>query len=78
MAKKVKGFPTLQRGSRYPWGEWLDGSVWMLTQGEDFSGTAEHFRAHVYSAAKVRGLAAKTSRTGDTLYIQAVPMKVTV
>jgi hypothetical protein len=35
MARKLDQFP-LSNAARYPWDEYLDGSVWELTRGEDF------------------------------------------
>ena len=36
MARKLDHFP-LSSASRYPWDEYLDGAIWELTRGEDFT-----------------------------------------
>ena len=35
MARKLDQFP-LSAAARYPWDEYMDGSVWELIRGEDF------------------------------------------
>ena len=37
---------------QYPWGDWLDGQVWQLNRGVDFSSTPAEFRSQVYAAAR--------------------------
>jgi hypothetical protein len=39
----------------YPWSEWLDGSNWELTPGEDFSGKVTTFRSIAVAQGKKRG-----------------------
>ena len=55
MARKLDEFPSLRSESRYPWGEWLDGSVWELEQGRDFSSKVPTFRANAQTQARKRG-----------------------
>jgi hypothetical protein len=64
MAKILKDsvFPTRTR-SKHPWDEWLDGQVWQLTEGEDFHGSRENFRAAAGAAAQNRHGKVRT-RTG--------------
>ena len=71
MAKKVSAWPKNISNTRYPWDQWLDGNIWALTKGDDFEQDSEHFRAHVYIAARNRGKKARTTRAGDVLHIQA-------
>jgi hypothetical protein len=54
MARRLDTFPA-PRGARYPWDEWLDGSVWQLVRGEDFAAKATTFRANAQIQAKKRG-----------------------
>jgi hypothetical protein len=54
MARRLDSFP-VQTGSRYPWSEWLDGTIWELTAGADFSSKVSTFRANVQTQAKKRG-----------------------
>ncbi len=55
MARVVDEFPEGPEQSRYPWGQWLDGSIWELTHGEDFNGKPNTFRANARVQAKKRG-----------------------
>jgi len=75
MAARLDTWPGGLNGRRekYPWDEWLDGSIWLLTRGLDFAVTVENFRAVAFAAAKRNGLALRTTRDGDHLAIQARP-----
>lgn len=77
MAERVEEMPPRRAGAaKYPWEEWMDGSVWKLTQGEDFPNAARSFRQAVYAAAKIRGGVAECREvrgkngSADVLYIQ--------
>lgn len=68
MAEKLSEFPAHRRGvrtSQYPWDEWFDGSVWKLTEGEDFTCKPESLRSSATAAAAAQGLALKTSVDPD-------------
>lgn len=54
MARKLESFPSAAL-ARYPWDEWLDGSVWELVRGEDFQSKMATFRANAQLQAKRRG-----------------------
>lgn len=54
MARKLDTFPSVT-GARYPWDEWLDGSVWELVRGDDFQAKMATFRANTQVQAKRRG-----------------------
>ena len=54
MARKLDTFPTAA-GSRYPWDEWLDGNVWELVHGDDFTAKPSTFRSIASGQAKKRG-----------------------
>lgn len=54
MARKLEAFPSAT-GARYPWDEWLDGSVWELVRGDDFNAKTATFRANAQIQAKRRG-----------------------
>lgn len=41
---EVDAFPRVERGTRYPWGEWLDGDVRERTAGVDFTCTPAALR----------------------------------
>jgi hypothetical protein len=77
MAKRVEKFPDLPSQSRYPWDEWLDGSVWELAPGEDFKGKPATFRSVAIGQAKKRGgkvrtrlIRGRAEGESDRLYIQ--------
>ncbi len=72
MAERIDSMPEKNRSGAsrlYPWEDWLDGSVWKLTAGEDFK----------CSPAGLRSLAAKRTESltflirddGQTVYLQA-------
>jgi hypothetical protein len=66
VARKLKSFPGRRATSRaYPWEQWLDGSVWLLRSGEDYSITTDSMRAAVSRAAKQAGKRARTSVVED-------------
>lgn len=61
MARRLEGFPAAT-GARYPWDEWLDGSVWELIRGSDFQSKTPTFRANAQLQAKKRGGRARTKK----------------
>ena len=80
MAKRVEKFPDRPSQSRYPWDEWLDGSVWELVPGEDFNGQPATFRSIAIGQAKKRGGKVRTrfirsrgEKGADRMYIQFTP-----
>jgi hypothetical protein len=80
MAQRVERFPDLPSTSRYPWNEWLDGSVWELVAGQDFKGKTSGFRSVAITHAKKRNgmvrtrvLRARDAGEPDRLYLQFTP-----
>lgn len=69
MAKKLKDYDFTE--TKYPWSEWLDGSIWELEHGSDFETKMETFRTQVYTSAKKRGLKARVATDGTKLILQA-------
>jgi hypothetical protein len=67
---KVNG--QLGRPPTYPWAEWLDGRVWKLTQGEDFSSKPRIFGNMARGSGARRGVKVETRVDGDVLYIRAL------
>ena len=58
--------------NKYPWAEWLDGRVWCLHRGVDFTAALHSMQTHVQSVAHRRGKVVRTSvQNIDTLIIQA-------
>jgi len=75
VARRVQEFPALPSQSKYPWDEWLDGSVWEFIVGEDFNGRPETFRSMAKTHAKKRGgrvrsRMLRTEGQPDRLYLQ--------
>lgn len=58
MARKLQTFPAK---STHPWDEYLDGSVWELTEGEDFTSKLATFRMNAKAQAERRGGKVRTS-----------------
>lgn len=75
MAEKLDAFPEVTQRSALPLDEWLDGSAWKLTKGEDFEGSTTSVRSALSTGAKARGLKLRTrSRKEDdveSLVVQA-------
>lgn len=70
MATRTDSFPNHPRGPNYAWDTWLDGSIWQLTRGEDFTIPARSFSASVYKEAKRSGVRVRVNVRGDNVYIQ--------
>lgn len=72
MAEVLDSFDFIGRGRRqkYPWSDWLNGKIWKLTQGHDFSVSPGHMRNSVFTAARANGKRVHTRVDGDCLYIQ--------
>ena len=73
MAKEIsEQWPVEGHKTKYPWDEWLNGSVWELLEGVDFPHQIQRMRVQTYVAAGKRGLKARTSQSGPKkLIIQA-------
>jgi hypothetical protein len=65
MARVIDTFPAATSQSRYPWDEWLDGRVWELIAGEDFSSKPETIRQNATVQAHRRGGTARTRLIQD-------------
>lgn len=65
-------FPDGRRG-RHDWETWLDGNIYKLTKGKDFTISCTNMRNIVYSAAHRRGLKIRISIVDNesSLVIQA-------
>lgn len=73
MAEKLDNyqFSRHPHASKYPWDEWLDGSVWKLTKGEDFDVEPDSMTVTIYTTAKKRGHKVRTSKGPDFVVLQA-------
>jgi hypothetical protein len=73
MARQLDSFPTPPT-RRYPWEEWLDGHVWELRRGEDFSAKPATVISNARSQAKRRGGIIRT-RLGGELGREAIVLQ---
>lgn len=54
MARVIEQFTASTRATKYP-EEWLNGQIWELVSGEDFTGPTPSLRSALYGMAKRRG-----------------------
>jgi len=59
----------------YPWDQWLDGQIWLLRRGVDYTCTTTAMRAQYGMRCNAGHIAYRTHQTsdGDGLYVQAFP-----
>ncbi|MHB8742553.1 MAG: hypothetical protein ACYC9L_05445 [Sulfuricaulis sp.] len=69
MARKTSTYEFKRAKGRYPWDEWLDGNIWELLKGEDFT-SIESFRSSAQTQAKKMGGRVRTETDGDKLHLQ--------
>jgi hypothetical protein len=65
MARQLEVFPSPRSEARYPWDKWLDGSVWELEAGRDFTSKIPTFRANAQLQARKRGGGVRTRLLDD-------------
>jgi hypothetical protein len=68
MARTLESFPpSPTQARRYPWGEYMDGQVWLLIHGEDFTAKPSTFRTMATQQATRRGgrVRIRTVKEGD-------------
>jgi hypothetical protein len=67
MAKRLDKFPGQPDGgrSKYPWGEWADGSVWEIRQGEDYDVATENMRVNLHLKADALARKVRTRKIAD-------------
>lgn len=77
MARTRKTWPTETGEGRrsYPWTEWLDGSIWFLEAGRDYTCSTTAMRSQVGMRCNAAGLEYRTHRAADGsgLYVQTFP-----
>ncbi len=71
MAKKLVAYEFGKSKFKYPWDQWLDGTIWKLEHGKDFHGEVESMRVNIYTAAKRQDLKVHTSVEGADIVMQA-------
>jgi hypothetical protein len=65
MPRRLDAFPA-SASSRYPWDEYLDGSVWELTRGEDFQCSVNSIQGAARAQAnRRRGTVRMRTRRSD-------------
>lgn len=52
---------------KYPWDQWMNGSWWLIKQGEDFDSQIESLRTGLLNRARRHGVPVKVHKRGDTL-----------
>jgi hypothetical protein len=65
MARVIENSPARRIPISYPWDEWLDGRVWELVAGDDFSSKPETIRQNAAVQAQRRGGNVKTRLVAD-------------
>jgi len=64
MATRLERFP-LSSNARYRWDEWLDGGVWRLVQGDDYTASTNSLIAAARDKAGRMGGTVRTRREHD-------------
>ena len=59
---------------KYPWAQWLNGSMWYLVEGEDYDIPTKQFQGYIYRYCSDNKVKVKTKVTwdGKALYIKAI------
>ena len=55
---------------KYPWDKWLDGQLWELTPGLDFTVPIKNFQAMAHKYAGNYDMKIKTKTQGGKFYLQ--------
>lgn len=72
MAKSLRVFAFTERSKSLPWDRLLDGRIWRLTAGEDYSCTDWRMESTARTAAARRGFRLKVNVLEGAVEIQAV------
>jgi hypothetical protein len=70
MAERISDAELPPAPGKYPWDEWLDGSTWKLTPGEDFTIPAGNMTSQAHQAARTRGGSVRTGIRDGCLLIR--------
>jgi hypothetical protein len=77
MAKVIKVWPGRGLdGKEYPWNEWLDGRIWELKQGVDFTCPASTMSCTIRSSASRKGKRAKVQVSKDKTIVTLRATKI--
>lgn len=58
------------RTSKYPWDTWTDGSIWEVTQGEDYKSQSQTFRSILHTQATKIGKKVRANVSDDRVVFQ--------
>ena len=70
MAERVAKFPegvSESRKRKYPWEEWTDGSIWVITRGVDFKVGIDVMRMTLYNRARLAGTKVEVRRVSESI-----------
>lgn len=65
--------PVVERARKYPWDEWLDGSIWMLYSGQDFTNAPMMMERQIRNRASARGLSVRVRHENGHIVLRAEP-----
>lgn len=66
MAERIESLPPVKgRPLIYPWSEWMDGSAWRITHGEDFHVSAATMAQLVRQRGLRHGVSVSARLSGD-------------
>jgi hypothetical protein len=65
MAVELEQFPSGARATKYPWEQWMNGSVWKLRRGEDYEATTRSMRTFAHTKASSADMKVKTRTLTD-------------
>lgn len=69
MGQRIDSFTNKPRTQgKYPWNEWVDGSIWRITRGVDFTARMSSMRSHLYGEAYRRGMRVGISEISDDVF----------
>lgn len=73
MASRLREFPKDEPESKgkYPWGQWLDGSIWKITKDSDFDEGFDTFISKVHFEAIERDLIVRVKLKDTSVIVQA-------
>jgi hypothetical protein len=69
---KIIDKPVFTGRDLYPWDEWFDGQMRLLTRGEDFQTTAQTMCNSIAGAAQRRRVTVQVVKHGDQIQLQAI------
>lgn len=68
-----EGFIFVDRRSKYPWNEWLDGKVRKLIKGTDYENNTTNFVAYLRTVCTKHAMTPQLHVENDYVIFQALP-----